>query len=100
MDKYKKVRITGHKNNKLGKNLNIHDKNGIELKVGDKIQWQGEICRIFWNVRCNEYQAFICRSLWYGDKDEFNPNCYGKSYHLPMDNGSKMCILKMEGYNE
>lgn len=92
MDKIdrKSHRLNGHKNNKIGTPLGIHDKNGKELKSGDEILYFGEKCIILWNDYC--YAAMIMSSCWYGDRDKYSAKSYGKRYQLPMDDGARMEI--------
>ena len=92
MDKIKRVRISGYKNNRVGTPLGIHDKNGNEIKVGDKIKYNNDDCIVLFNGY--NFCACILYSKWYG-YEEFNHNSYGKAYDLPMDNGAKMHIEKL-----
>lgn len=96
MDKInrKSHRLNGHKNQRIGIPLGIHDKNGIELLTGDKIHWRKNDGIILWNLECNEYWFLLSYSKWYGD-DEYDCNSYGKGYRLPMDDGAKMEITKL-----
>lgn len=86
--------INGDKREQLGISLGIQDKNGLYLFTGDIIQYANEECIILFNKDIGRYQAMLTRSCWYGDRELYNPNCYGKSYDLPMDNGARMEILK------
>lgn len=92
MDKINKrqYRINGHKNDAIGIPLGIHDKNGVELKTGDKIRWYDEDCIILWNRPYKCYSAMLLRSNWYGDHNEYNADSYGKAYNLVMDDGARM----------
>lgn len=93
MDKNKsKCHLNGHKNDKIGVPLGIHDVNGTELKTGDIIKWYGEKCIILWNKEIECYQAMLLRSNWYGDYNIYDANSYGKAYDIHMDDGAKMEI--------
>lgn len=95
MDKIKTKRINGDKRERLGLTLGIHDKEGKELCVGDEIEYFGERCIILFNKTYKKYQAMIMSSCWYGDKNKYNEDSYGKAYDLHMDNGARMEIKKV-----
>lgn len=96
MDKInrKSFRINGDKKERIGIPLGIHDKYGDELKSGDEILWFGSRCIILWNREYKTWDAMILDSCWYGDKKKYDPNSYGKSYQIPMDDGARMEIIK------
>ena len=94
----KSNRLTGHKNSRLGQLIGIHDKTGVELKTGDVIFYNDVECIILWNVVSACYEAFLLRSCWYADKDKYNVASYGKCYSLPMDDGARMEIERIEEY--
>ena len=89
MDKRKYPRISGHKKSRIGTLLGIHDKNGVELKVGDFIKYNGEDCIVLFSGVA--FVACLLYSKWYGD-ETYNHHSYGKARPLPMDNGAKMHI--------
>lgn len=92
-----KQRCSRH-GNRIGKPLGIHDKNGEEICVGDvviktlpKCEYKG---RILYNDTCKKYEIFLEYSMWYGD-DPLNPDCYGKSVHISMDDGEKPNLVRL-----
>ena len=91
----KSYRTNGIKQNIIGTPLGIHDKNKIELCVGDRIRWYNEDCIILWNKESKSYWALISRSMWYGD-DVYDNDSYGKGYELRMDDGARMKIEKIK----
>ena len=92
----KSYRLNGHKNQKIGIPLGIHDKNGVELRTGDKVHWGQYDGIILWNKVCREYWFLISYSKWYGD-NEYSDDSYGKGFKLPMDDGARMTMEKMNG---
>ena len=93
----KSHRVTGSKLCRIGTPLGIHDKNGVELCVGDIIRYDKEECIILYGYDVNMYQALLTRSQWYGD-NKYDANSYGKAYDIHLDDGARMEIelLKRE----
>ena len=89
MDKRKYPRISGHKQQRVGTPLGIHDKNRVELKVGDFIRYSGKDCIVLFDGY--NFIACLLYSKWYG-YDTYDVKSYGKAYSLPMDNGARMEI--------
>lgn len=91
-------RKTGHYKGRLGTILGVQDCNGDYLKVGDmvRIVSKHQTGVILYNPDTDRYEIMLTSSRWYGD-DVFDPNSYGKSEVLPMDNGAKMDIQKLKG---
>lgn len=89
MDKKKYPRISGYKQQRIGTPLGIHDKNGIELKVGDFIKYKGKNCIVLFNGY--EFVASLLYSKWFG-YETYSHRSYGKELILPMDNGGRMEI--------
>ena len=88
--KYKKqFRKSGDKHNRVGTLIGIHDCNGTELKVGDKIKWGQYDGIILWNKDTESYWFLISSSKWYGD-NEYDDDSYGKGFELRMDDGARM----------
>ena len=79
---------------KIGTPLGIHDKNKNELSVGDYVYYKGDKCIILWNSNFKQFEAMLCRSLWYGD-NPYDENSYGKSNELRADDGCRMEITKI-----
>ena len=85
----KQYRKSGDKHNRIGIPIGIHDRNGTELKVGDKIKWGEYDGIILWNKDTESYWFLISNSKWYGD-NEYDDDSYGKGFELRMDNGARM----------
>ena len=91
-------KTTMSSNNKIGKPLGIHDKDGREICVGDvviktrpKDEYKG---RVLYNDAHKKYEIFLEYSMWYGD-DPFNPHCYGKVVPISMDDGEKPNLVRL-----
>ena len=76
-------------NQRIGIPTGFLDKNKVEIKSGDYIQYGEYKCIVLWNY--GKWEAMILYSQWYGD-DEFDCNSYGKSLSIPTDNGARMEI--------
>ena len=81
---------------RLGTITGLLDKSKQYLVVGDKIQVGDYIGRLLYNRDTQSYGVFM--GLWYGDKNEFDSDCYGKFIEIPTDNGMRMEITKLESY--
>lgn len=92
----KSMRISGDRRERIGIPIGIHDQDGIELCTGDKIKYNNRDCIILFNREVGEFEAMILDSCWYADKKMYDPDSYGKSYRLPMDDGAKMHIKKLD----
>lgn len=88
-------RINGYKEDRIGIPLGIHDKNDIELKSGDIIQYKNEKCIILFNHSTKRYEAMLMRTNWYADHNLYNEDSYGCSYTIPFDDGAKTDIEKV-----
>lgn len=88
----------------IGTPLGIHDCTGIELCVGDLVEYSysNSVCS---QARCRgrilEHNAkkallFHDYSMWYPPYDKFNPESYGKESMIPLDDGARMCIKRIE----
>ena len=93
MEKIKYTQPIRSKNERIGSITGIMDMNKQYLLVGDKIKLGNYIGRLLWNRYCNEYG--IAFGLWYGDKNEFDIDSYGKFIKIPNDNGMRMEITKL-----
>ena len=87
--KAKQNGITGLKKEGIGISTGILCSNDRELLTGDLIDYYDEMCVVLYNRHTKKFEAMILRSCRYGERDFYNPACYGKSYTLPKDNGAK-----------
>ena len=85
----KSHRVNGNKKARIGILLGIHDKNGKELRTGDKVRWGEYEGILLWNQDCKSYWFMISYSKWYGD-NEYDGDSYGKGFELLMDDGARM----------
>lgn len=83
-----------YKGRAYGIPIGIHDKNGKELCIGDKILYGGVACIVLWDSDCLCYRAFLLSSKWYGEND-YDFNSYGKCYELSADEGARILIEKV-----
>lgn len=98
MDKSYKTRkqnVTGHRNQRIGIPIGIHDKNGAEICSGDTIVWGDETCIVLWHTLYAEWWALICRSNMKSG-DIYDSDSYYKGYPLKMDDGARMNIEKIK----
>lgn len=81
----------------IGQPTGLLDAEGDELCTGDFVKldsrWDDESGPIFWNREQKCFGVFY--GCWYGDKDLFNPDCFGKFTRIPQDNGMRMLIHKI-----
>lgn len=93
---YKKSkRITGENKSRIGTVLNILDKHNNILCVGDGLIYRGRKGVLLYNPAYKEYGIALEYSMWYGD-NKYDINSYGKFIIIPMDNGAKMELCKVE----
>lgn len=90
----KSKRLNGTKKGKIGIQLNIMDKLGNLLSVGDEIKYGKYKGILLYNHYCDQYGVALIDSMWYGD-DKYDINSYGKFVEIPMDNGGRMEIAKL-----
>lgn len=98
----KSKRITGSSKSRSGTILNILDKNDNILCVGDELSYGEYRGVLLYNPdygRNGQYGLALDYSMWYGE-DKYDINSYGKFVPLPMDNGAKMEICKLERENK
>lgn len=79
----------------IGKNLGILDKDNNELKVGDSVKYGKYIGILLYNNYSEEYGLALDYSKWYGD-NKYDINSYGKFIIIPMDNGAKLELERLE----
>ena len=89
----KKIKNKG----RIGLSLNIIDKNDQTLSVGDEIQYNNYHGILLYNYHSNRYGIALDYSKWYGD-DKYDIDSYGQFIEIPMDNGAKMEIEKVNNY--
>lgn len=91
----KSMRIHGYAKGKIGYPLPIYDKNNQQLTVGDHIQYSGYDGILLYEPERKGYGVALGYSMWYGD-NKYDVHSYGKFIDIPMDNGAKMELLKIE----
>lgn len=91
----KSKRINGISKGRIGTVLKLLDKNRNTLSVGDIIKYGEYKGVLLYNHHYNEYGVALDYSMWYGD-DKYNIDSYGKFVSIPMDNGARMNIEKIE----
>lgn len=92
----KSQRINGTTLGKIGTLLNIQDKHNNWLVVGDRVKYGDNIGILLYNYHYKEYGIALEDSNYYGD-DIYNIDSYGKFVNIPMDNGGKLTIERLEG---
>ena len=90
----KSMQIHGTSKGRFGLSLNIKDKNDLILSVGDEIRYNKYHGVLLYNHHYNKYGIALDYSKWYGD-DKYSIDSYGKFIEIPMDNGAKMEIEKL-----
>ena len=68
---------------------------GTELCSGDEVFFYAKKCIILWNRESSQYEAMLSDTCWYGNKDKYDAESYGKSLRLPMDDGARMEIKRI-----
>lgn len=91
----KSKRINGTSKGRIGTALKLFDKNRNTLSVGDTIKYGEYKGVLLYNHHYDEYGVALDYSMWYGD-DKYNIDSYGKFVSIPMDNGARMEIEKVE----
>ena len=89
MDKIKRRKAPRHKNERIGLNTGLLDRNRNEIKTGDRVTlsnvYEGVV---LWHREYKEYGLFM--GCWYGDKNPYSYDSYGKYIRIPKDNGMRM----------
>lgn len=92
----KRNNLVKYKESKIGLELNLMDKNGNRLSVGDDIRYGEYIGVLLYDSYCRKYGIHISNSLCcFGDK--YDEDSYGKFIEIPMGNGARMEIEKLNG---
>lgn len=94
----KSKRLNGTTKGKIGTQLNIMDKFGNYLSVGDEINYGEYNGILLYNYSYKQYGVALDYSMWYGN-DKYNIDSYGKFIEIPMDNGARMELEKIGGFN-
>lgn len=74
------------------------DVNGNNIITGNLYEIKGKKYSYMGRVFYNRYQkAFgVFMGCWYGDRNIYNPDSYGKFIAIPKDNGMKNQIFPVE----
>lgn len=91
----KSKRMSGYAKGKIGMELNIYDKNNTKLRIGDSISYYKYTGVLLYNPFYDQYGIALDYSLKFG-ADKYNINYYSKFIEIPMDNGARMDIEKIE----
>ena len=92
-NKSKRISVTSK--GRVGTMLKLLDKNRSILSVGDTIKYGEYKGVLLYNHHYDEYGVALDYSMWYGD-DKYNIDSYGKFISIPMDNGARMELEKVE----
>ena len=79
----------------IGTQLCIMDRYGDLLSVGDEIRYGEYKGILLYNYHYDQYGIALTDSMWYGD-NKYNIDSYGKFVEIPMDNGAKVEIEKLQ----
>ncbi len=93
----KSKRLNGHPKGKIGTPLNIQDKTGKQLLVGDFVKYNHRNKyegRLLFDYEFGFY-GIALSSAMYGD-NEYDVNSYGELIEISLDNGLKMNLEKVE----
>ena len=89
--------IPHSKMERLGIPTGLYDKFNNEIISGAKVRigkdYEGIV---LYHRTINSFGVF--NGLWYGDKDPYDADCYGKFIKIPKDNGMKMDIEILDQY--
>lgn len=91
----KSKRLNGTSKGKIGTVLRLIDKNREILSVGDTVRYGEYKGVLLYNHHTGQYGVALDYSMWYGD-NKYNIDSYGKFIEIPMDNGARMEIEKLE----
>lgn len=100
MERIKKGRRepTRDKRENCGIVTSLLDVNGNNIITGNLYEIKGKKYSYMGRVFYNRYQkAFgVFMGCWYGDRNAYNPDSYGKFVAIPKDNGMKNQIFPVE----
>lgn len=96
----RKWRSTPHnKMENIGIPTGLLDKFRREIMSGDKVRIDPDYEGIVLYDR--NYTGFVLfYGLWYGEKNPYDADCYGKVLPIPKDNGMRMKIEILNEYSE
>lgn len=87
----RKFRPTPHsKMEKIGIPTGLFDKFGNEILSGARVHTPNYEGIVLYHRDIKAFGIFF--GLWYGDKNPYDPDCYGKFILIPKDNGMRMQI--------
>lgn len=89
---------TRDKRENCGVVTSLLDVNGNNIITGNLYEIKGKKYSYMGRVFYNRYQkAFgVFMGCWYGDRNIYNPDSYGKFIAIPKDNGMKNQIFPVE----
>ena len=90
----KSKRITGTSKGRIGLPLYLLDKNRNKLCVGDTVLYGTYRGILLYNYHIEQYGVALEDSMWYGT-DKYSIDSYGKFVPIPMDNGARMLLEKI-----
>ena len=100
MERIKKGRRepTRDKRENCGIVTSLLDVNGNNIVTGNLYEIKGKKYSYMGRVFYNRYQkAFgVFMGCWYGDRNAYNPDSYGKFVAIPKDNGMKNQIFTVD----
>lgn len=87
----RKFRPTPHsKMEKIGIPTGLFDKFGNEILSGARVHTPNYEGIVLYHRDIKAFGIFF--GLWYGEKNPYDPDCYGKYIMIPKDNGMRMQI--------
>lgn len=87
-------RLNGTKQGSVGRILNILDRNGERLAIGNTIRYGKYSGVLLYNYYSKQYGVAIDYSMCYGE-NKYDINSYSKFIDIPLDNGARMEIEKL-----
>lgn len=93
MEKIKHKKIPHSKKERIGIPTNLLNCEGDEILTGDHIHLKGTDYEgpVMWNRHQDMFGIFM--GCWYYDRDQYNPDCYGKFIGIKNDNGMRMELI-------
>ena len=94
----KSKRLNGTSEGRIGTILGLMDKDRNFLVVGDKVSYGKYQGVLLYEPERKGYGVALDYSMWYGD-NKYDINSYGKFIDIPMDNGARMELELINGFN-
>ncbi len=96
MEKIHVREIPRSKKERIGIPTGLLNSERQEIFTGDfiRLRTKGYEGPLMWNRNYNCYGIFF--GLWYLDKNPYNPDCYGKFWAVPSDNGMRMELIPIK----